>query len=198
MCVLLGSFVVLSVACGGLSSISVPAPQVSESVKLKDNQVKGWLVTTDPKTGELTLDMDGTQKKYMRADGCKFYMELEDTKTEPNLNYLLKRDVVLTLEKKDGKELVTEIRGAPRSTKLTTKGTRVEGTFKTRDGKTGDVKILVGGTEKSYATDELTRFYDQTGLPIRGSVGQQFGNVQVQAAVENKGGRDYLIEMRPK
>jgi hypothetical protein len=191
----------MALACGKLSLSGNTAPPSSSAAKsdgLKDNQVKGILHQTDGTTGEITLLVDGAQKKYMRAPGCKFYDHPEDTKPANNIGGLIKRDVILTLEKKDGKELVTEIRGAPLSTKLTTKGTRVEGLCKGRDGASGDVIVEVNGVEHRYASDDFTRFFDQLGYPVTNQVGRAFFNVKVELAIEKKGGKDYVIEMRPK
>jgi hypothetical protein len=188
---------VLSAACAGLKPGGTTAPPKGDG--LKANQVKGFLVSTDGNTGEITLETDSGRKKYMRADGCKFYDTYESTIPAANIGGLIKGDVIVTLEKKDGKELVTEIRAAPRSTKITTtRGTRVEGLCKGRDGATGDVIVEVGGVEKRYASDEATRFYDEFGAPVTSQQGRAFFNVKVEMAVEKKGGRDYVIEMRPK
>jgi hypothetical protein len=191
----------LSLACGGLKGIVTGGPSAAgdkDGVKLKANQVKGFLLSTDGKTGEITLETDAGTKKYMRADGCKFYEPYESTVPEPNIGRLLKGDVILTLDKKDGKELVTEIRAAPRTLTLTTRGSRVEGLCKGRDGASGDVIVEVNGVEKRYASDDRTRFYDQLGNPITSQQGRAYANVMVEMAVEQKGGRDYVIELRPK
>jgi hypothetical protein len=188
----------LILACGKPSITSTTGTTTGTGTDgLKENQVKGNLHSTNADTGELTLLVDGNEKKYMRAKDCKFFDEPEDTKQAPNLTYLYKRDVILTLEKKDGKELVTEIRGAPRTTKLTTKGTRVEGLCKGVQGSTGEVIVEVNGVEKRYASDDYTRFYDQTGLPVTSQPGRAFFNVKVELAVDQKNGKDHVIEMRP-
>jgi hypothetical protein len=200
-CTLLLGGGLLSLACGGLKGIGTGGPSASpdkDGVKLKANQVKGFLVSTDGNTGEITLETDAGTKKYMRADGCKFYEPYESTVPEPNIGGLIKSDVIVTLDKKDGKELVTEIRAAPRSLKLTTRGTRVEGLCKGRDGVSGDVIVEVGGAEKRYASDDRTRFYDEFGAPVTSQQGRAFFNVKVEMAVEQKGGREYVIELRPK
>jgi hypothetical protein len=198
--ILLFVFFALALACAKPSFTTTTTTTTTSDTKtdgLKDNQVKGNLHTTNGDTGELTLLVDGVEKKYMRAKECKFFDEPEDTKQAPNLTYLYKRDVILTLEKKDGKELVTEIRGAPRTTKLTTKGTRVEGVCKGVLGATGEVSVVVNGVEKKYASDDYSRFYDNLGYPVRSQVGAAFFNVKVELAVDNKDGKDHVIEMRP-
>jgi hypothetical protein len=57
--------------------------------------------------------------------------------------------------------------------------------------------MTVNSVEKRYASDEYTRFYDEFGWPITSKVGGAFFNSKVELAVENKAGREYVIEMRP-
>lgn len=191
---LLGLPFLLSLGC----STTVPSGSAPASHALKDNQKQVLLIRVDGKTGNLTVEENGAERTYAQAAGCKYYDNPHSTIASSSLGAVMKSDVILTIEKKDGKDLVTEVRGAELAPKLTTRGTRVEGLYKGRDGKSGDVLVQVGGEEKRYTTDDSTRFNDAIGRPVQPPIGNTFPkDSKVELAVDKKNGKDYAIEMRP-
>jgi hypothetical protein len=128
----------MTLACGGRFAKDVEDDEaILEDPPLKANQFRGNLHRTNGDTGEITLLVNGMEKKYMLTKDCLIYSMPADRKPSQDISDLILRDVIVTLEKKDGKELVAEIRGTALSTKLTKKGTRVEGKRGGRDRRAG-------------------------------------------------------------
>ena len=155
-------FLLLTLACGSVKLPTVPPPSSeSTSPVLKENQFRAVFAGADGKTGDFFFSVEGVEKRYARSKDCKVYNHIGEKLT--NSSNLNGQDVIVTLGKEDGKEVVTEVREAPHSTKLTTKGTRVEGVCKGQDPNTKEVFVVVDGVEKRFATDANSRFFSDTG-----------------------------------
>ena len=98
---LAGLPVLLALAC------TTTVPSGSNAPSLKANQKQVFLIRVDGKTGDLTVDENGSEKTYARADNCKFYDTLQAT-VASGPGGVVKHDVILTLENKDGAWEVTK------------------------------------------------------------------------------------------
>jgi hypothetical protein len=167
--ILLAGMVLMALACSGGMTTSQTAQQTGEGPALKDNQVKGYLVSMDGKTGEITLDVDGVQKKYVRADHSKWYSPYESKIPSGNMSEAIGTDVILTVEKQDGKDMVPEARAATWPDGPSGKGNKVEGKFEGLDYKTnpdGTIHVDVNGETRDYPLAKIVRRYDASNRPL--------------------------------
>jgi hypothetical protein len=200
---LLVSFL-LSVACSGLASLTTVPPSTGPTQPaLKDNQFRGLLVKSDGKTGDFTFEVDGKEKTYPRADGFKAYVYADNPK--PTMPFFYgdyhMRDVLVTLEKKDGKDYVVELRGE--KSKPSMKGTKIDGKFRGQDFNKkpeGTLLLEVNGKKPpdEYPLAKRTRYFDHSGNVIVGDTTRAFLNSDVTIILDKVDGVDQVIEVWAK
>jgi hypothetical protein len=194
----------LSLACSGKSlNVSVPpaSPPGPTTPALKENQFRGLLVKSDGKTGDFTFEVDGKEKTYPRTDDFKAYVYADNPKpTAPFIaNDYLMRDMLVTLEKKDGKEYVVEMRGE--KSKPSKKGTKIDGKFRGQDynKKPDGVLILeANGKKTEYPLAKRTRYFDSSGNAIVTDMTRAFLNADVTIILDKEDGVDKVIEVWSK
>ena len=187
-------------ACGSVKLPTAPPPSPSESTTpaLKENQFRGLLVKSDGKTGDLTFEVDGKEKTYPRSADFKAYVYADNPKpTTPFMysDYHL-RDMLVTLEKKDGKEYVLEMRGE--KSKPSKKGTKIDGKFRGQDynKKPDPVLILeMNGKQTEYPLAKRTRYFDHSGNAIVTDMTRAFLNGDVTIILDKEDGVDKVIEV---
>ena len=188
----------LSVACSGLASITTLPPASgpgSTKPALKENQVQGFWDKWDPKTDEVILIVNRAERKYTLGKGVKFFDA--GGRKLANTQGLFKTDAIFTVEKVDGKEVVTEIKGVPRPTGPSKTGTQVKGKFVKWDyEKKPEILVMeIDGKERTYTVMKYARWYGSNGESITSSTNDLFRNSQIIAVVESKDGKEEVVEV---
>jgi len=108
--------VVLSAACSGLvSATTAPGPKGDGTKAVpKRTQAECKFKEMDGRTGEISVEVNGVVKKYPTTDSTKYVLGNDLPVAYATIVGAFQGEtVVVTLETRDGKEVITEIRKKP-------------------------------------------------------------------------------------
>ena len=165
---------------------------------LRENEVAAVFERWDLKNNKVVVKLDGVEKQYDAAEKVIF----RDYGPAPcTINAVLDRDVILTLDKKDGKEVVTEARLPPPKKGPGAEGRRVEGKFVTVSSKKKPetLVLLIDGKEQEFPMADYVRMYDILGHQLQpANKGGYYATLTVIAILQKQGDAERVVEVWEK
>jgi hypothetical protein len=178
----------------------LPAP-IADAPKTSGGsrkEVAAVLRKTDWNNNKVIVLIDGAEQKFDAADKITYH---DYSSVTTNAGPLIENDVILVLEPRDGKEVVTEIRLAPPARGPSMKGTQVAGEFVqyVYNKKPAKLLMTVDGKDKEFVMADYVRWYDRSGRQHNNGVLAAFGpKMQIIAVLEKKGDTEQVIEVWEK
>jgi hypothetical protein len=182
---------------------SLPQDQAVGDPPLKPNQIAGICngMTFGQKEGMLFLLVDGKERKIKIVENAREFDRYGNVVKDNSVRFFLKEDVIVTLDKVNGEDVVTEIRmKKQRPGTLPPKGPQIAGICNgmTFGQKEGVLFLLVDGKERKIKIVENARYFDRFGNVVKDNMVRLFLKEDVLATLDKVNGEDVVTEIRMK